>query len=107
MVTVEGFLGRPAVVPADLDSQFRYLSGLFLAMLIGFASCIRAVERRGARMRLLGAMVVVGGLARAWSLLVVGAPSIGHLVGLAIELGIMPALLLWQVRVARRCLVRG
>jgi len=96
------FLGRPPVIPTDLDSHFRYLSGLFLGMLLWFASCVPAIERRGSRLRLLGSMVVLGGVARAASLAIVGAPSTGHLVGLGIELGITPLLLLWQARLARR-----
>jgi hypothetical protein len=98
-----GFLGRPPRVPADLDSHFRYLSGLFLGMLLLFAGCIPAVERRGPVLRMLGFMVVLGGLARAASWAMVGAPSLGHRVGLGIELVLLPLLLVWQARVARRC----
>lgn len=96
------FLGRPPVIPTDLDSHFRYVSGIFLAMLIAYASCIPAIERKTDRLRLLGFLTVIGGLARLWSLLRIGVPSTGHQVGLAIELGIAPAILLWQARVARR-----
>jgi hypothetical protein len=90
-----------APVPADLDSHFRYLSGIFLILGVGFASCIPAIERSGARFRLLGAMVVAGGLARALSLLVAGPPSAGHIAGLTMELLVVPLLLIWQARVAR------
>ncbi|AJP74003.1 DUF4345 domain-containing protein [Sphingomonas hengshuiensis] len=96
------FLGRPPSVPTDLDSHFRYVSGLFLGMLLLFAACIPNVERNGARLRMLGAMVFVGGLARLLSLALVGAPSLGHRIGLGIELVELPLLLLWQARVARR-----
>ena len=97
-----GFLGRPPVIPTDLDSHFRYVSGLFLAMLLAYVSCLPGIEHKTARLRLLGFLTVVGGLARLWSLLSVGVPSLGHQLGLAIELGIAPAILLWQARVARR-----
>ncbi|KQN19364.1 hypothetical protein ASE86_12790 [Sphingomonas sp. Leaf33] len=96
------FLGRPPVIPTDLDSHFRYVSGLFLAMLLAYVSCIPDIERKTDRLRLLGFLTVVGGLARLGSLVMVGVPSIGHQVGLLIELGIAPAILLWQARVARR-----
>ncbi len=89
-------------VPTDLDSHFRYLSGIFLAAGIAFASCIPAIERKGARFRLLGCLVVAGGLARLVSALSVGMPSTGHAAGLAMELGVMPLLMLWQARIARR-----
>ncbi|MBC9033996.1 DUF4345 domain-containing protein [Sphingomonas sp. JC676] len=96
------WLGHVPVVPTDLDSHFRYISGLFLMMLLLFASCIPGVERKTQRIRLLGAMVVTGGLARLASLILVGTPSAGHLIGLGIELVETPLILLWQARVARR-----
>jgi hypothetical protein len=91
-----------APVPPDLDSHFRYLSGIFLGLGIAFATCIPGIEHKTSRFRLLGALVVTGGLARALSLASVGAPSAGHLAGLGVELIVMPLLLLWQARVARR-----
>ncbi|SNS52029.1 protein of unknown function [Sphingomonas laterariae] len=87
---------------ASLDSHFRYLSGIFLALGIAFASCVPAIEARGGRFRLLGAMVIAGGLARLLSLGVAGSPSTGHQIGLVMELGVVPLLMLWQRRVARR-----
>ena len=44
-----GYLGS---VPTDLDSHFRYLSGLQLGIAIGFLSCIPKIEARGHRFRL-------------------------------------------------------
>ena len=44
----------------------------------------------------------VRGLARALSWWTVGAPSLGHKLGLVMELVIVPLLMLWQARVARR-----
>jgi hypothetical protein len=86
----------------DLDSHFRYLSGIFLALGIAFATCIPGIERKGARFRLLGALVVAGGIGRLISLIAIGAPSTPHLAGLAIELGAVPLLMLWQARIAAR-----
>lgn len=86
----------------DLDSHFRYLSGIFLMLGIAFASCVPGIEAKTARFRLLGAMVVAGGLARLWSAAEYGLPSAGHRFGLAMELGVVPVLMLWQARVARR-----
>ena len=104
-----GVIAGPAMLagidpplPTDLDSHLRYLSGIFLAMLVGYASCIPDIERKGARLKALVAMTMAGGAARLVSLVAVGAPSSGHLAGLCIELGIAPAMLLWQMRVAHR-----
>ncbi|MFV0625127.1 DUF4345 domain-containing protein [Sphingomonas sp. ac-8] len=95
------WLAKMPVRPS-LDSHFRYMSGIFLGMAFGFASCIPAIERQGTRFRLLGMMVILGGLARLWSLLSVGAPSTGHLIGLCVELGAVPLVLLWQRSLERR-----
>jgi len=87
--------------PVDLDSHYRYLSGLLAGIGVGFVSCIPAIERRGARFRLLGFIVVLGGLARLGSLIGAGTPGAGHLFGLGMELVVVPLLMLWQARLAR------
>ncbi|MES2495554.1 MAG: DUF4345 domain-containing protein [Pseudomonadota bacterium] len=92
---------RLADAPPDLDSHFRYLSGIFLTLGVAFASTIPGIERKGARFRLLGAMVVMGGLARALSWAMVGEPGLSHRLGLGMELVVVPLLMLWQARVAR------
>lgn len=91
---------KNVTVTPDLDSHFRYLSGIFLMMGFAFVSTIPHIERKGRLFRLLGAMVVLGGLSRALSWAEVGAPGNGHRFGLAMELGVVPLLMLWQARVA-------
>lgn len=86
----------------DLDSQFRFLSGIFLGLLIGLYSCVASIERKSSRFRLLGGLIVCGGLARLVSLLAAGPPGGGHRYGLVMELVVTPLLLLWQARVASR-----
>lgn len=97
-----GWLMQNGDVATDLDSHFRYLSGLLLAIAIGFLSCMRGIEQKGPRMRLLAAIVIVGGLSRAYSAAVIGLPSFGHLGGLTIELVIVPVITAWQWSFARR-----
>ncbi len=87
-------------VPADLDSHFRYLSGLLVAIGFGFASCIPGIERKAARFRLLALLVFVGGVGRLISLLSIGIPGSGHVFGLAMELVAVPLLVLWQARIS-------
>ena len=75
------------------------MSGIFFGLGVAFTTCVPAIERKGARFRLLGALVVAGGLSRLVSLAAVGAPSSGHLLGLGMELGVVRLLMLWQRRV--------
>jgi len=108
LIGVEGVLWGPQFLhvtapwPADLDSHFRFLSGFFLAIGIGWYSCIPGIEARTERFRLLAACTFSGGLARLFSLLAAGAPSAGHLAGLCVELLAVPALVWWQGRVANK-----
>jgi hypothetical protein len=87
----------------DLDSHYRYLSGLLFAVGLGFASTVRDIESRGARFRLLTVIVGVGGVGRLLALVTAGPPSGSMLAALTMELVITPALALWQYRVSRRC----
>lgn len=93
-------------IPAAADSHFRYLAGILLALGLAFWSTIPAIERKTARFRMLAAIVVIGGLARALSLALAGMPTAPMLGGLVLELGVTPLLALWQARVARRWLAR-
>ena len=90
-------------LPIDLDSHFRYLSGLLLGIGLVFLAAIPQIEKMGAVFRTLGAVILVGGLARLASLLESGVPSAGHQFGLVMELLVVPLIVLWQARVARRC----
>lgn len=96
-----GFLSLREPWPADLDSHFRFLSGAFLLVGLGFYGCVPGIERKTGRFRLLAGMVWCGGLARLLSLTVAGAPALPHLIGLGMELLVVPALVLWQADVAR------
>lgn len=95
--------GVSTPAPPDLDSHFRYLSGLLLGIGLAFVACIPAIERKTMLFRTLSLIVIVGGCSRLVSLASVGAPGGGHRFGLAMELVVVPLLMLWQARVARRC----
>ncbi len=93
--------------PVDLDSHFRYLSGLLLGLGLGFLSCIPRIEARGSLFRVLALIVIIGGLGRLLSIAEFGMPGRGHIFGLAMELAVVPLLALWQVRIARGAAQRG
>lgn len=91
-----------AVGPADLDSHFRYLSGLLLGIGLAFLATVPSIERRTVPFRILAAIVATGGIGRLLSLLEAGAPSPPHLAALVLELAVVPALAVWQGCVARQ-----
>ena len=91
------------VVPGGgLDSHFRYMSGLLLAIGIGFWSTLPDFARSGPRFRLLTGIVVVGGLGRLLGVVLHGWPPATMVFGLVMELGVTPGLCAWQARIARR-----
>lgn len=92
----------PGQSAPDLMSHYRYLSGLFLGLGLVLASCVPRIEAMTARFRWAAGAVVLGGLARLAGLAMGDAPSSAHYAALAAELGLTPALILWQARVARR-----
>ncbi len=94
--------GVTAPLPPDLDSHYRYLSGLLLGIGLVFLFCLRRIEERGTIFRTLGAIILVGGAARLLSLASTGAPGGAHQFALVMELGVVPLIVLWQARVARR-----
>jgi|AraplaMF_Col_mMF_1032025.scaffolds.fasta_scaffold00069_12 hypothetical protein len=103
-----GLLLGPAMIGGasgdarDLDSHFRYLSGLLLGIGLAYAASIPGIERKRVSFILLGSIVVIGGIGRLLSLLSQGVPSPTMLGALAMELVVTPFLTLWQLRVARR-----
>ncbi len=98
-----GFIeGGFAGAAPDLDSHFRYLSGLLLGIGLVFLAYIPRIERRSEVFAVLSGMVVVGGLARLAAVDVQQPPSTGIVLALVMELLVVPLLFVWQRRLARR-----
>ncbi len=101
-----GVLLGPALVTSnpvaagDLDSHFRYLSGLLLAIGIAYVSTIPRIETHERRFLLLTCIVVTGGLGRL-AALSVGPLSPVMTAALVMELVVTPGLAIWQRRVSR------
>lgn len=93
----------PGQSAPDLLSHYRYLSGLFVGLGLALLSCVPNIEVRTARFRWVAGAIVCGGLARLLGMALGDAPSTAHQVALGAELVLMPLLVLWQTRVARRC----
>ncbi len=94
-----GFAGG-TMAGADIDSHFRYLSGLLLGIGLAFWSTIPGIERKGAAFRLLTAIVFIGGLGRLYGAFVQGLPGAPMIFGLGMELVVTPLLCLWQAQIA-------
>lgn len=88
--------------PQDMASHFRYLSGLLAMIGLLFLGTVPRIEAHGARFRLLGGIVVLGGLGRALGWILAGAPGGEHRAALVMELLVVPLLMLWQTRIARK-----
>ena len=83
------------------ESHARYLSGLLLGIGLAFWWTVPAIERRGAVVRVLAAIVVVGGVARLAGVTETGL-KVSVALPLVMELGVTPLLALWRERVQRR-----
>lgn len=89
-------------VSISAESHFRFLSGLLMAVGLGFWSTVPGIETKTNRFRFLALLVVIGGLGRLVGLALTGLPSFFMIGGLILELVVTPALCLWQTRVANR-----
>ena len=86
--------------PAHALTHGAYLSGLLLGLGLAFWSLIPAIERRREVFGLLTGLVVLGGLARAFTAARLGAWTPSVVLPLVMELAVTPALWLWQRRVS-------
>jgi hypothetical protein len=83
-----------------MDSYFRFLKGMLLAIGLIYWSSIPDIERHGERISLLTFILVLGAVPRLLAVIGHGVPTIGILIGLAGELIFAPLLWLWQRHVA-------
>ena len=105
-----GIVQGPAMIPhiseastdADLQSHFRYLSGLLFGLGVAFAATVPSIERRSEVFLGLCGAVVAGGLARLLGVFAAGPPTRVHQLALLMELVVVPLLLVWQRKISRR-----
>ena len=87
--------------PGHAFTHAAYLSGLLLGLGLAFWSLIPTIERETRAFTILTGLVVVGGLARAFTAVRLGSFGMSVVVPLIMELGVTPALWAWQRHVAR------
>lgn len=104
-----GVVGGPAVVTGDqgmvnasTDSEFRFLSAAWLSMAPLVWTALPRTHDRPATLRIIGAGIVAGGLARLRSWRRLGRPRVLMIAGAALELVGVPALLVWHTRIVHR-----
>jgi hypothetical protein len=86
------------------ENHERYLSGLLMAIGVGFWSAVPNIEAKTARVRLLTFLVFVGGVCRLLGVVLGDPLSTSVVVALTMELLITPSLCLWQSRFAQHLL---
>lgn len=94
-------LPEPAALAATADSEYRFLNVFWFAAGVGLLwASFRLRERRGVAVTLL-AVASAGGLARAWSVVVSGWPHPIYIGVMVLELIVVPAVIVWILRVTR------
>jgi hypothetical protein len=83
----------------DFNNQYIVLSAMLAAIGIGFLTCIKRLERRGARLRALGYVYLFGGIFRLLFSLQIEHPAL--YLSLAVETLGIGALLYWHRRLER------
>ena len=86
---------------ALLDSNLRFLGGVWLALGLAAVWLIPRIERRGDIFRLIWGAIWIGGLGRLLSMFVVGLPPAPFIAFTLLEIVGAPLFVLWQSRVAR------
>lgn len=95
-----GVLAGVGAPGAFADSQYRAMSGLLTGVGFAFWAMTPVIEKRRWPFRVLGAIVVLGGMARLGTVLASGG-SRAIWAALAMELIVTPILVLWRERVER------
>ena len=100
--SVQGLLFGAEDVSPSMDSQFRFLSGIYLVLVVLLWRVIIRIEEEGTLFAFVMLALFVGGLGRVISLLDVGPPTPDVQFGMGVELGAPPLLVFWQRAVAKR-----
>lgn len=103
-----GVLFGPSVLPGDeskldatADSHYRFLSAAWFVTAPAVWSAVPRIEDRTQFFRTLTAVSFIGGLARVVSWRTTGRPHPIFIAAIALEFFGLPALKVWQSRVAR------
>lgn len=102
MMGVSDPLFKSMALPQDpnLDSQLRFLGGVWLGVGLCALALIPRIEQQQTMFRALWLMIFLGGLGRLLSMLMVGTPWPPFIGFTALEVLGAPLFVWWQSRVA-------
>jgi hypothetical protein len=92
-----------ADLPANalLDSNLRFLSGVWLGLGLGVFWLIPRIETQTVLFRVLWGMIFLGGIGRLLSMLFLGWPPIPFIAFTILEIAGAPLFVVWQARLAK------
>jgi hypothetical protein len=92
-----------ANLPANamLDSNLRFLSGVWLGVGLTVIWLIPRIETQTVLFRVLWGMIFLGGVGRLLSMLFLGWPPIPFIAFTALEIVGAPLFVVWQARIAK------
>lgn len=85
-------------VTPEIDNQYRYLSAFYLSLAFLIWWMLPNIEKHTTPLRILIGVIFLGGLARAYSHMTVGAPPTTNVVGMLMEFG-SPVIVWMQSRI--------
>lgn len=85
----------------SFDSEFRFLSGLWLAFAVGIFWTIPRIAERAQFFTFLCCAIIFGSLGRIVSILQAGRPEDSTLIFMGLELTFVPLMMWWVNKVAK------
>lgn len=83
-----------------LDSNIRFFGGLALGLGLALLWLTPGIERKGLLFRTIWLCVLLGGIGRIISMILLGLPPLSMVVFTFIEVPLVPVLIYWQKRIS-------
>ena len=86
---------------ALLDSDLRFLGGVWLGLGITVLATVREIEKHFALYRILWGMILLGGVGRLISMFVIGLPPVPFIGFTVLEILGAPIFVYWHAQIAK------